>query len=185
VPDPDGYAAYLLADAEDARTALQVAAVSKDGFTGLTDRAQACYGWLRSRETLRLAGVRLIPGTPYPEGHPVATTFDLNDTDEVPFSLTGLDAKLAPVPLPAGFSATWSLADPDASGAVLTPSADGATAVLGSGVPDTNLMVSVSVAITNPDGSTSTLTGAEAVIVQATAAATVGIVPGTPTPEGA
>lgn len=183
MPSQTGSAAYLLADAEDARTALQVAAVANDGFTSLLERAQACYGWLRSRQTLRPAAIRLTPGTPHPEGHPVTTTFNLADTDEVTFSLTGLDAKNAEVPLPSGFTATWELADPDTSGAVLTPSADGSTAVLSSGVPDTNLMISVSVSVTNPDGSTTTMTGAEAVIVQATAATTVGLVPGTPQPE--
>ena len=39
----------------------------------------------------------------------------------------------------------------------------------------------LSVVVTNPDGST--LNGAEAIIVQATAATTVGLVAGTPTAE--
>lgn len=113
----------------------------------------------------------------------MATVFNLADTDSVPFSLAGLDAKGASVPLPDGFSAAWSLADPDATGAVLTSSADNTTAVLSAGVPDSNLMVSVAVTITNPDGTTSVLNGAEAVVVTATEATTVGIVAGTPTAE--
>ena len=83
------------------------------------------------------------------------------------------------MPLQAGYTAAWSLADPDSTGATLTPSADTTSATLGAGVPDSNLMVSV--VVTNPDGST--ISGAEAVVVQASEAVTVGLVPGTPTPE--
>ena len=115
----------------------------------------------------------------------MATVFDLSDADEVVFTLTGLDAAGNAVPLPAGFSAAWTLADPDATGAVLTPSADTASAALSAGVPDSNLLVSTAVTITNPDGSTSVLNGAEAVVVQAGDAATVGIVAGTPTLKAA
>ena len=109
----------------------------------------------------------------------MTTIFNLDDTDEVTLTLTGLDAKGAVVPLPAGFTAAWTLADPDSSGAVLTPSEDTASAVLGAGTPDANVMVSV--AVTDPDGTV--LNGAEAFIVQPTAATTIGIVPGTPVPE--
>ena len=114
----------------------------------------------------------------------MTATFTLDDTDEVVFSLTGQDAKGAAVALPAGFTAAWTLADPDSTGAVLTPSADTTTATLAAGVPDSNLMVSVVVTYTDPvTGQPDTLNGAEAVIVQATAATTVGLVAGTPTAE--
>ena len=108
----------------------------------------------------------------------MTATFDLSDTDQVVFSLEGVDAKGASVPLDSGFTAVFSLADPDSSGAVLTDNGDG-TAIVAAGVPDANLMLSV--VVTNPDGST--LNGAEAIIVQATAATTVGLVAGTPTAE--
>jgi hypothetical protein len=185
--------ARLEADAADRRAALHEATVIIAARTGggwrATDRdwlrlAGHAYLFLRARDSLRAVSVQIINGKPYKEGTtPVSTVLNLSDADSVPFSLTGLDVKDAQVPLPDGFAATWSLADPDATGAVLTPSDDGATAVLSAGVPDSNVMVSVSVVITNPDGSTTTLAGAEAVIVQASDATTIGIVPGTPTPE--
>jgi hypothetical protein len=190
--------AYLLADALDRRAALDMATGlaascssdeawpwqgddSRRVWLSLADQA---YRWLRCRDSLKAVSVGITPGTPYPEGTtPMTTTFDLSDADSVPFTLTGLDVQNAVVPLPAGFSAAWTLADPDSTGAVLTPSADTTTAVLSAGAPDSNLLVSVAVTITNPDGSTSVLNGAEAVIVQASEAVTVGIVPGTPSPE--
>ena len=186
-------AAYLQADAEDRRAALHEAAIIAvtrgdvgllTGEASLLSLAERNYRYLRNRDTLRAVAIEIIPGNPYPEGTtPVTATFDLSDVDEVVFSLTGLDAKGATTALPSGFTAAWSLADPDSTGATLTPSADTTTATLAAGVPDSNLMVSVTVTITNPDGSTTTLQGAEAVVVQASAATTVGLVPGTPTPE--
>ena len=189
--DPD--CPYLAADAEDRRAALAAATAlfaprvsDQFGDThGFLKLAGESYRWLRSRDSLRAVTIQLIPGTPHPEGAPMATVFDLSDADEVVFTLTGLDAAGNAVPLPAGFSAAWTLADPDATGAVLTPSADTASAALSAGVPDSNLLVSTAVTITNPDGSTSVLNGAEAVVVQAGDAATVGIVAGTPTPKAA
>jgi len=187
LPAPPQYgpdAAYLQADATDRRFAASLAAGMKDEFASWQERASHIYAWLRARPTVRPAAIRIIPGTPYPEGtSPVTTTFDLSDADEVEFTLTGLDVKNAPVPLPDGFTAAWTLTDPDSTGAVLTPSADNTTAVLSAGVPDSNLMVSVSVTVTSPDGSTTVMQGAEAVIVTASDAVTVGIVPGTPAPE--
>lgn len=109
----------------------------------------------------------------------MTATMNLEDTQEVTFTLTGADLKGASVPLDSGYSATWTLNDPDASGAALVPSADTTSAVLSAGVPTANL--SVSVIVTNPDGSS--LDGAEAVIVQATAATTIALVPGTPSDE--
>lgn len=176
----------LTADALDRRAALAAAAgLGIPTMPHVLTAAAQAYGWLRQRETLRPTSIEIVPGTPRKEGSPpMAIPFSLADTDEVTFSLTATDAKGAPVgALPAGFTAAWSLADPDSTGAVLTPSADGSTAVLSAGVPDSSLMVSVAVTITNPDGSTSVLNGAEAVIVTAGPATGVAIVPGTPTPE--
>jgi hypothetical protein len=184
--------AYLQADAEDRRAALAAATelIAADGGMPHGRRSEwleiaaEAYRWLRGRESLRVVSIKLTPGEPRPEGTPdMATVFNLADTDSVPFSLTGQDAKGATVPLPDGFSAAWTLGDPDSTGAVLTPSADNTSAVLSAGVPDSNLLVSVAVTVTNADGSTSVLNGAEAVIVTATEATTVGIVAGTPTAE--
>jgi hypothetical protein len=182
VADPDY--PYLAEDAEDRRAALAAATALfaprlSDQFgdtTGYLKLAGEAYRWLRHRDTLHAVSITLIPGTPYPEGtSPVSTTFDLSDTDSVSFTLSGLDAKGAPVDAPVD-TWTWTLADPDASGAVLTPSADTLSASVSAGVPDTNLLLTVT-------GASSGLTGAEAIVVQATAAATVGLVAGTPVPE--
>jgi hypothetical protein len=175
---------YPAEDARDRRAALGFAgalAYADPDRAGREWRRNAdlAYRWLKGRDTLRPVTIEIVPGTPRPEGTTVTTVFNLNDTDEVTLTLTGLDAKGAPVPLPEGFTAAWTLADPDSSGAVLTPSADTSSAVLGAGTPDANVMVSV--AVTDPEGNV--LNGAEAFIIQPTAATTVGIVPGTPTPE--
>jgi hypothetical protein len=187
------HAAWLAEDAADRHAALAAATevITSDGrqFAARMRRpedewlelAGRAYTWLRDRDSLHVTAVKIIPGKPQPEGTTMSTVFNLNDTDQVEFSLTGKDAKGADVPLPAGFTAAWTLADPDASGATLTPSADTTSAVVGSGVPDTNLLLSV--VVTNPDGSTAN--GAEAIVVLATAETTVGLVAGTPTPEGA
>jgi hypothetical protein len=187
----------LAGDAEDRRAALAAAVTiaSHRGDTGLTrsderphwlDLADAAYRWLRNRDTIRITAVKIIHGIPRPEGtSPVTTTYNLADNDEVTFSLTGQDAKGAAVPLPSGYTASWTLADPDSTGATLTASADTTTAVLAAGVPDSNLMVSVTVTVTNADGSTSTYQGAEAVIVSAGPLATISLVPGSVSPEPA
>lgn len=190
-------AAYLAADAADAHAALAVAAelaahredvhvrdglLVPPGHTHWLMLAGQAYRWLRDRTSLHATSIQIVPGTPYKEGTiPMTTTFNLDDTDEVQFSLTGQDAKGASVPLDTGFTAAWSLADPDSTGATLTVSADTTTAVVAAGVPDSNLLLSV--VVTNPDGST--LNGAEAIVVQATAATTVGLVAGTPSAETA
>jgi hypothetical protein len=174
---------YLLEDARDRRAALQAAVpllYAGTGFREVLDFAHDAYRWLQRRDSLRAVSLRLVAGTPYTEGTtPMTTTFDLSDTDQVTFSLQGQDAKGADVPLDSGFTAAWSLADPDSSGATLTVSADTTTATVAAGVPDTNLLLSV--VVTNPDGST--LSGAEAIVVLATAATTVSLVAGTPEPE--
>ena len=108
----------------------------------------------------------------------MTTVYSFADTAQVEFTLTGLDAKDASVPLPAGYTAAWSLADPGGTGAVLTPSARATSAVLSGGRPGTNLMVSA--AVTGPDGTV--LHGAEAVTVTATRAMTAGIAASAPVP---
>lgn len=110
----------------------------------------------------------------------MTATMNLEDTQQVGFTLTGADAKGSPVPLDSGFTAVWSLDDPSGTGAVLTPSADTTSAELAAGTPGT---VTVNVTVTSPDGST--LTGAEAVIVTAGPAATIALVAGTPSDEPA
>lgn len=182
-PEPDMF--WLVEDAVDRRHALQVAASYTYSGGGTFDQgavirfATEAYRWLRGRDSLRAVSLEIKPGNARKEGSQVATVFNLADTDQVDFTLTGLDAKGAAVPLADGSTAAWSLADPDASGATLTVSADTLTATVAAGLPDTNLMLSVTV--TNPADGT-TLEGAESIIVQATAAATVGIVGGTPAP---
>jgi len=176
---------YLLADALDARAALAAAATVVAAMEGRTpqklrEMAEVGYRWLKQRDSLRVISISLVPGTPRKEGTPVTTTFNLDDTDQVPFTLMGADAKGAQVPLPGGVTAAWSLADPDSSGATLTVAPDTLSAVVAGGVPDTNLMLTT--AVTMPDGVT-VLNGAEAIVVQATAAQTISLVPGTPTPE--
>jgi hypothetical protein len=193
-------AAYLAADAADRRAAL-AAAVDlashredvhvRDGRNEDGDAqyvppehvywlslADSAYRWLRNRNTLHAVRVQLVPGTPHLEGSsPMTATIDLSDTDEQPFTLTGLDAKAAQVPAPTDTWA-WTLNDPDESGAVLTVSADTLSATVAAGTPTPNLSLSVT-------GQSTALTGAEAIIVQATAATTIGLVAGTPAAETA
>ena len=181
--------AYLEADATDARAALRAAVdLLAGGFVTEQTFMQVAtdsYHFLRSRVSLRAVRLSLIPGESRKEGSPMTTTFNLTDTDEVTFTLAGQDAKGIAVPLPDGVTWAWSLADPDATGATLTVSADTLSAVVAAGVPDSNLLLSVSGTVTNPDGSTTDITGAEAIIVVAGPAVTVGLVPGTPSPEPA
>jgi hypothetical protein len=184
-PGTPDYDIYLSEDAIDRRAALEAATALAAAHHSRGDRpasdthwlnlAEHAYLWLRKRGSLRAVSITLIPGTPRKEGSPVATIFDLSDTDEVSFTLQGFDAKQAEVPAPAD-TWTWALADPDSSGATLTVSSDTTSATVAGGVPDTNLMLTVA-------GQNTGLQGAEAIVVQATAAATVGLVAGTPTPE--
>lgn len=181
-------ATYLAEDARDRRAALSFAqgALTALIYSGAPERewhllADDAYRWLQRRDSLRAVAITITPGTPRKEGTDMTATINLEDTQEIPFTLEGADLKGASVPLDSGFSAAWTLNDPDASGAVLTVSADTTSAVLAAGTPTANL--SVSVVVTNPDSST--LDGAEAVIVQATAATTVSLVPGAPSAEPA
>lgn len=193
MPAPDDRDLFA-ADAADRRAALQNAtdlmASLFEGqaprhpaaVEGMTDPwlylATSAYRWLRCRETLRVARIELTPGTPRKEGTPdMATTFNLQDDNEVTFTLTGFDDKGASVAAPAD-TWSWSLADPDSSGAVLTVSDDTLSATVAGGTPDTNLMLSVA-------GATTGLTGAEAIIVLAGPATTIGLVAGDPSAEPA
>lgn len=178
-PLPD-YGA-LAEDAEDRRAALAAATTFLAG-NGHVERgdlilvADHAYRWLRSRDTLRATSIQLIPGKPYLEGTtPMTATINLDDTAVLPFSLGGEDAKGVEVGAPADTWA-WTLNDPDASGAVLTVSADTLSATVAAGTPTSNLSLSVA-------GANTGLTGAEAIVVLATAATTVSLVAGTPTAE--
>jgi hypothetical protein len=177
VPDQDD--AYIDADQADAHAALeesaQIIASGQAAAHEWTELSARAYRWLRNRDSLRVVRIELKPGKPGKEGKVMTTTYNLEDDDEVQFSLTGFDAKDAPVAAPSD-TWTWTLADPDSSGATLTVSEDTTTATVAGGVPDTNLLLSVT-------GADSGLSGAEAIIVVAGAVATIGLVPGTPTPE--
>ena len=90
-------AAYLEADADDARHALHEAGliVAARGDTGLTEGntawlhlAELAYYWLRNRVSLRASTITVVPGTPEKEGSPVSTVFDLSDVDQVTFTLS-------------------------------------------------------------------------------------------------
>lgn len=189
--------AFLAADAADRRAALaaavDLASHREDVHVSAGERqpwpvhwlslAGEAYQWLRERDSLRIASIQIVPGIPYPEGtQPMTATFDLTATDEDVFTLTAADANGNPVPLPAGYTASWTLSDPSSTGAVLTPSAD-TTSVTLAPVAVGTLTINTTVTVTNSNGSTSTYEGAEAVIVSAGPIDTIAIVPGTPTPE--
>lgn len=180
VPVPDLY--VLTEDAEDRRAALAAATALLAGAHPAEVRgdviivADHAYRWLRARDTLRPAAIQIIAGTPYNEGSsPVTATINLDDTAQVDFSLGGTDAKGAEVGAPSD-TWTWTLTDPDSSGASVTPSADTTSATVAAGTPTANLLLSVA-------GQNSGLQGAEAIIVQATAATTISLTAGTPTAE--
>jgi len=174
---------YRAADATDRRHALSVAASLRQwepGDENWLRAAENAYRWLRQRDSLRAVAVVLCPGTPQPEGtDPMATIFDLSDTDQVTFTIGGLDAKGAPVAAPADTWA-WNLQDPDSTGAVLTVSDDTLSATVAAGTPDTTGTLLLTIT-----GATTGLTGAEAILVQPSAVETIALVPGTPSPESA
>jgi hypothetical protein len=184
-------AAYLAADAADAHAALAVAAElaahREDVHVGDGERhpfhwlsvADDAYSWLRSRASLRASAITLVPGTPHKEGTVMTATIDLSDVDEVTFTLSATDAKGASVPVPTD-TWQWSLSDPDNTGSTLLVSADTLSATVAAGTPDTTGTLTLTVT-----GQSSGLTGAEAILVQASAAATIGLVAGTPVAETA
>jgi hypothetical protein len=193
-------AAYLAADAEDRRHALAAAVElashredvyvrdrNEDGdaqflppehvrWLSLADEA---YRWLRDRDSLHASTITLVPGTPIKEGSTMTATIDLSDVDEITFTLSAADAKGASVPVPTD-TWQWSLSDPDETGSTLLVSADTLSATVAAGSPDTTGTLTLTVT-----GQTSGLTGAEAILVQASAAATIGLVAGTPAAESA
>lgn len=178
-PLPD-YGA-LAEDAADRRAALsaavtllgQIELIRRGELVTLADHA---YRWLRSRDTLRATSIRIISGIPYHEGTvPVTATINLDDTDSVAFSLAGADAKNVAVAAPSD-TWTWTLTDPDSSGATVAVSDDTTSATVSAGTPTVNLLLSVA-------GASTGLQGAEAILVQPTAATTISLVAGTPTAE--
>jgi hypothetical protein len=175
-PDPaavPGSAAYAAADQADRQFAAQLATAGGNFYQ---QTANVAYAWLRNRVTLRPASIVLIPGTPTSESEsPVTASIDILDSNVLPFTLGGLDAKGEPAPAPADTWA-WTLTDPDNSGAVLTVSTDTLSATVAAGTPTPNLSLSVV-------GQTTGFTGAEAIIVTSGPATQVALVPGTPATE--
>jgi hypothetical protein len=181
--------AYLQADAEDRRTALAraVELASKRGDVGLHGSeaggvhwlrlADDAYYWLRNRVSLRASTITLDPGTPVKEGTSMTATIDLSDVDQVTFTLSAADAKGASVPVPTD-TWSWSLSDPDGTDSVLTVSADTLSAVVAAGTPDTTGTLTLTVT-----GQNTGLTGAEAILVVASAASVIGLEAGTPVAE--
>ena len=180
--------ADFTADAQDRRAALD-AAVRTAGYGSCDDQrcgtdnvrhilhvADDFYRWLGRRDTLRAVALTLTPGTPHPEGtNPMDTTFTLPDSDEVVFTVGGVDAKGAAVAAPED---TWSysLSDPDSSGAVATPSGDTLSCVVAAGNPTPNLALTAS-------GANSGLVATVAIDVTAGPPAGITLVPGTPSAE--
>lgn len=178
----DQDAAYFAEDATDRRAALTAAVTLASSRGDIApgeweSLANLAYRWLRDRDSLHATSISLVPGTPQPEGTAMSTTFDLSDVDQVTFTLSAADAKGADVPVPSD-TWTWALADPDNTGSTLTVSADTLSATVAAGTPDTTGTLTLSVT-----GQTSGLTGAEAILVVASAATTIGLVAGTPTAE--
>jgi hypothetical protein len=101
-------------------------------------------------------------------------TLQLTDIQHDSLVIAAADAAGNPAPLPAG-SVTWTASDPTIL--VVTPAADGMSADVAAQGPLGTAQVTVAVAL--DDGTT--LTGALDVTVVASAAATIQIVPGTPT----
>jgi hypothetical protein len=181
-------AAYLEEDATDRRVALATAAdlASRRGdihlhhdagephWLGLADSA---YRWLRQRDSLHASSIQLVPGTPEKEGTTVTATIDLSDIDQVTFTLSAADAKGASVPVPTD-TWSWSLSDPDGTDSVLTVSADTLSATVAAGTPDTTGTLTLTVT-----GQNTGLTGAEAILVVASAASVIGLEAGTPVAE--
>ena len=171
-------------DAEDRRAALAAAVTLADDGADfdphpghhLLRHADAFYAWLRDRRTLHAVSLILLPGTPSKEGTTTMTaSINLEDDEQVAFTLAGEDSKGVQVDAPAD-TWSWTLSDPDSSGAVLTVSGDTTSATVAAGTPTVNLSLSVV-------GQDSGITGAEAIIVTAGPAVTVDLVPGTPAPE--
>jgi hypothetical protein len=193
VPIPPDYTTgelvYLAADADDRRTALAAAAVflargvTTDAFghherrvstRQWLDAATEAYRWLQHRESVAATSISLIASNPRKEGSTVTTSLNLQDDQEVSFTLMGADDKNVQVPAPTD---TWTWSSDDSAGAIvtLTVSDDTTSATVAAVAPGT-ATISVS-------GANTGLQGAEACIVSAGPAVTIDLVPGTPTQE--
>ncbi len=181
--DRDQYT--LAADANDRRTALEnatylVAALDTTGWTPFQhrdnwlDAADAAYQWLRQRATLRAVYLTLNPLNLRKEGSNVTSSLNLQDDQELTFSLMGADDKGVAVPAP---SDTWTWTSDDTAQAivVMTVSADTTTATVAAVAPGT---ATISVA-----GQNTGLQGAEAVVVTAGPAVTIDLVASAPSQE--
>jgi hypothetical protein len=149
--------------------------------------------WLRPR---RKIAFRLGPVSDRPLTNPiqgsafmakkltaaVVSDFVLTDIQQASVALTETDAAGNPVgALPSGSTVTWSVSDNTVLTA--TPDPTGLTAIVASTgkltVPGSP--VQLNVAVTLP-GATSPITGSLPIDVVASAAVSIGIVPGAPTP---
>lgn len=182
--------AYLKADAEDRRAALKAATElvagterrqwppwggSREDLDGWLAVAHRAYAWLRERVSLQAVELILIPGQPSTEGKPrMTTSLNLQDDQEVAFSLGGVDDKGVQVDAPAD---TWTWSSDDATGAIvtLTVSDDTTSAEVAAVAPGTATITVV--------GGNTGLQGAEAIIVTAGPAVTIDLVPGEPEQE--
>lgn len=181
--DRDQYT--LAADALDRRAALENAAYylaaqdttgwdpfqHKTGLFGLADEA---YRWLRQRATLTAVYLTLNPLNLRKEGSNVTSSLNLQDDQELTFSLMGADDKGVAVPAP---SDTWTWTSDDSAQAivVLTVSADTTTATVAAVAPGT-----ATISVT---GQNTGLQGAEAVVVTAGPAVTIDLVASAPSQE--
>jgi hypothetical protein len=174
---------YLAEDARDRRAALAFAQAYVYGVQGRQEfewppLANEAYRWLQRRDSLRAVTIQLIAGEPRNEGEPaMSAVIDLSDIQEIPFTLGGTDAKGASVPAPAD-TWTWTLADPDDTGATATPSADTTSCVVAAGSPDTTGVLTLTVT-----GQNTGLTGSQAIDVVASAATAIALVAGTASTE--
>jgi len=183
--------AFLAADAADRRAALEAAAVFLSGAAqdhpagpfgrthppALQDwllAAEAAYRWLQARDSLHAVAIQLIAGQPQKEGITVTTSLNLQDDQDVNFTLSGADDKGVQVPAPTD---TWTWTSDDTTGAIITlaVSADTTNCTVSAVAPGT---ATLSVA-----GQSTGLQGAEAIMVSAGPAVTIDLVPGTPQQE--
>ncbi|HXJ25633.1 MAG TPA: hypothetical protein VNH17_08030 [Streptosporangiaceae bacterium] len=172
----------LAQDAEDRRAAL-AAAVSLAGINEYTMQhviapASLIYAWLRRRDTLRAFYVFIVPltrGTAFTEGNtPMDTTYSGSNDGDIVFTLSGVDSRNSQVPVPSD-TWSWSLADPDSSGAVLNVAADALSVTVTPGTPTSSLVLSVAGASTGDQAQC-------AITITAGAAVGVEIVPPAPAP---
>jgi hypothetical protein len=129
------------------------------------------FGWWRRRRQLQLS-IGPIQTRPL-KGTLAMNTLALLDNQHCPLAIQAVDAAGNPTALPAG-SVTWTTSN--SAVAAVTPSADGMTCDVAAVGPLGTAQIGVSV-IVSP---TVTLTGALAVTVGASAAASIQVVPGTP-----